>query len=83
MPSLAGAVATFPKFKVPSDRVISVREMSNNCIMMFMAAKPLPVKSQEAIDLESYLTSLSRGRRAFDRLRTKGSPPSPSSYRGP
>ena len=59
--SLVGAAATFPKFKVPSDTVITLSEMSNNCIMMFMGAKPLPLHSQEARDLTAYITSLSNG----------------------
>lgn len=61
VPSLVGAAATFPKFKVPNDRVISLQEMTNNCIMMFMAAKPLPLSSPESGQLNSYLTSLSAG----------------------
>jgi thiosulfate dehydrogenase len=60
VPSLVGAAATFPKFKVPNDRVITLPEMSNNCIMMFMAAQPLPLDSQESVDLTAYLTSLSK-----------------------
>ncbi|MFQ5528434.1 MAG: c-type cytochrome [Thermoanaerobaculia bacterium] len=61
VPSLVGAAATFPKFKVPNDRVVSVQEMSNNCIMMFMAAQPLPLDSAESRALGAYLTSLSAG----------------------
>ena len=61
VPSLIGAAATFPKFKVPNDRVISVQEMTNNCIMMFMAAQPLPLDTTESVALASYLTSLSAG----------------------
>ncbi len=61
VPSLVGAAATFPKFKVPSDTVITLADMGNNCIMMFMAAKPLPLNSQEARDLSAYVTSLSNG----------------------
>ena len=61
VPSLVGAAATFPKFKVPNDRVIALREMDNNCTMMFLGAKPLPLNSQEAIDLAAYVTSLSEG----------------------
>jgi len=61
VPSLIGAAATFPKFKVPNDRVISVQEMSNNCIMMFMAAQPLPLDSAQSQALLTYLTSLSEG----------------------
>ena len=61
VPSLAGAAATFPKFKVPNDSVITLGQMDNNCIMMFMGAKPLPLKSQESRSLVSYVTSLSNG----------------------
>ena len=61
VPSLAGAAATFPKFKVPNDSVITLTEMGNNCIMMFMGAKPLPMHSQQARDLTAYVTSLSNG----------------------
>lgn len=61
VPSLVGAAATFPKFKVPNDRVVSVQEMANNCIMMFMAAQPLPLQSPESRALGSYLTTLSAG----------------------
>jgi len=61
VPSLVGAAATFPKFKVPNDRVIGLREMHNNCTMMFLAAKPLPLGSQESMNLAAYVTSLSKG----------------------
>ncbi|RMH18176.1 MAG: hypothetical protein D6696_13680 [Acidobacteria bacterium] len=61
VPTLVGAAATFPKFKVPNDRVVTVQEMANNCIMMFMAAKGLPLDSQESKDLAAYLYSLSEG----------------------
>ena len=61
VPSLVGAAATFPKFKVPNDRVITVQEMTNNCIMMFMAAKPLGLMSPEMVDLTAYVHSLSTG----------------------
>ncbi len=61
VPSLAGAAATFPKFKVPNDAVITLADMDNNCIMMFMGAKPLPLNTPESRDLASYITSLSNG----------------------
>ncbi len=61
VPSLIGAAATFPKFKVPNDAVITIGDMANNCIMMFMMAKPLDPKSTEFKDLSAYLTSLSNG----------------------
>ncbi|MFQ5601842.1 MAG: hypothetical protein ACE5HS_01085 [bacterium] len=59
IPTLVGAAATFPKFKVPNDAVITVGDMANNCIMMFMAAQPLDPKSKEFKALSAYITSLS------------------------
>ncbi|MFQ5709177.1 MAG: hypothetical protein ACE5HO_17105 [bacterium] len=59
IPSLVGAAATFPKYKVPNDAVITVGDMANNCIQMFMAAQPLDLKSKEGRALVAYVTSLS------------------------
>jgi len=59
IPTLVGAAATFPKFKVPNDQVIDVTDMSNNCIMMFMSAQPLDKKSKEARALTAYIATLS------------------------
>ena len=59
VPTLVGAAATFPKFKVPNNAVIDLTDMANNCIQMFMAAQPLDKKSKEARALTAYLTSLS------------------------
>lgn len=61
IPSLIGAAAAFPKFKVPNNAVITLGDMANNCIMMFMMAKPLNPMSSEFKDLSAYLTSLSDG----------------------
>ncbi len=59
VPTLVGAAATFPKFKVPNDQVITLTDMANNCIMMFMAAQPMDPKSSEARALTAYVSSLS------------------------
>ena len=59
IPTLVGSAATFPKYKVPNDAVITVGDMANNCIMMFMAAQPLDSKSKEYKALSAYITSLS------------------------
>ena len=59
VPTLVGAAATFPKYKVPNDAVITLNDMANNCIMMFMGARPLNPKGQEMRDLVAYLTTLS------------------------
>ena len=44
---------------IPDDKVITVGDMNNNCIMMFMAAQPPGPKSKEAKALVTYVTSLS------------------------
>jgi thiosulfate dehydrogenase len=59
IPTLIGSAATFPKYKIPNDAVITVGDMANNCIMMFMAAQPLDPKSKEFKALSAYVTSLS------------------------
>lgn len=59
VPTLVGAAATFPKFKVPNDQVIDLTDMENNCIMMFMAAQPMAKNSKEARALTAYVASLS------------------------
>lgn len=59
VPTLVGAAATFPKFKVPNDQVIDLTDMQNNCIMMFMAAQPLAKNSKKARALTTYVSSLS------------------------
>ena len=61
IPNLAGAAATFPKYKVPNDRVITLQEMNNNCIKMFMGGKALGLESEESIALNMYVSSLSNG----------------------
>jgi thiosulfate dehydrogenase len=61
VPSLIGAAATFPKFKVPNDRVITVHEMANNCVMMFMGAVPPEIGSPDSNAIGAYLYSLSAG----------------------
>jgi thiosulfate dehydrogenase len=61
IPSLVGAAARFPKFKVPNDEVITLEMMHNHCIRMFMRGKRLPLNSPEAFYLAEYVTSLSNG----------------------
>lgn len=62
IPTLIGAAAQFPKYKVPNDAVIQLGEMNNNCIRMFMMGKPLDLNSKEARDLAAYVSTLSNGR---------------------
>lgn len=59
IPSLIGAAATFPKYKVPNDAVITLGDMNNNCIMMFMMAQPLAPNSREFKDLAAFVSTLS------------------------
>lgn len=61
IPSLVGAAARFPKYKVPNDRVITLTEMNNNCIKMFMQGKALAHNSREGIALAMYVSSFSNG----------------------
>ncbi|MFQ5512330.1 MAG: hypothetical protein ACE5EO_10840 [Candidatus Krumholzibacteriia bacterium] len=61
IPTLVGASARFPKYKVPNDRVVTLAQMNNNCIRMFMDGKGLELNSREAIALSMYISSLSNG----------------------
>ncbi|RMD96772.1 MAG: hypothetical protein D6814_10780 [Calditrichaeota bacterium] len=61
IPSLIGAAARFPKYKVPNDAVITLAQMDNNCIRMFMKGKRLPLNSPESFYLAAYVSSLSDG----------------------
>ncbi len=61
IPSLLGAAARFPKYKVPNDEVITLPMMNNNCIRMFMKGKRLPLNSPESYYLAKYVTSFSNG----------------------
>lgn len=58
IPDLHGSAATYPKFKVPNDAVITLAEMNNNCIVMFQMGQPLALGSQQSRDLAAYVTSL-------------------------
>ncbi len=61
IPSLVGASARFPKYKIPTDEVITLAQMDNNCIRMFLAGKRLPLNSPESFYLATYVSSLSNG----------------------
>lgn len=61
IPSLIGAAARFPRYKVPQDGVITLAQMNNNCMRMFMGGKRLPLDSPESSYLAAYVTSLSEG----------------------
>ncbi|MEE9166193.1 MAG: cytochrome c peroxidase [Candidatus Neomarinimicrobiota bacterium] len=62
IPDLHGSAATFPKFKVPNAEVITLSQMNNNCLMMFVGGKKrLPLNARESHAIALYVTSLSKG----------------------
>jgi len=61
IPSLQGVAANFPKFKPGNDAVITLSEMNNNCVVMFLKGQPITLGSPDARDLAYYITSLSTG----------------------
>lgn len=61
IPSLLGVASTFPKFKPGNDAVITLEEMNNNCVVMFLKGKPIPLGSMDGRDLAFFVTNLSRG----------------------
>ncbi|MCH7818724.1 MAG: hypothetical protein IIB40_04110 [Candidatus Marinimicrobia bacterium] len=61
IPSLVGASSSFPKYKIPNDAVITLQQMNNNCMRMFMSGKGLDLNTPEAWSLETYVASLSNG----------------------
>ncbi len=61
IPTLVGAAAGFPKYKVPNDAVITLEGMNNNCIKMFMMGDGLDLSSQPARDLATFVGTLSNG----------------------
>jgi len=63
IPTLIGGAASFPKAIGPMKVVNTVGGQNNMCIMTFLKGTPLDLNSQEAIDLEAYVYSLSNGRK--------------------
>jgi len=61
IPTLVGAASSFPKYKVPNDGVITLEQMNNNCIKMFMMGDGLDLMSEDARSLAAYVSSLSEG----------------------
>lgn len=59
IPDLHGAAATFPKFKIPNGRVITLEQMDTNCLRMFVMGNYLP--APDSHDLAMYVTSFSKG----------------------
>jgi len=69
IPSLKGAAATFPKWKMGAKKVITLAQMNNGCLQMFMKAKPLSLDDQRLADLAAYVTSLSKGKPVYPQLK--------------
>lgn len=63
IPTLIGGAASFPKAIGPMKVVNTVGGQNNMCIMTFLKGTPLDLNSQEAIDLEAYVYSLSKGKK--------------------
>jgi hypothetical protein len=63
IPTLKGAAAHFPAVRGPMKVVTDLMGMNNMCLMTFLKGKPLNKNSHQAIDLESYVASLSKGKR--------------------
>ena len=61
IPTLVGASARFPKYQKPNDRVITLAQMTNNCIRLFLDGKGVELNSREAVALSMYVSSLSNG----------------------
>jgi thiosulfate dehydrogenase len=61
VPSLAGAAASFPKFKPRLHNVITLSQQLVRCIAGGIQGTPPAFGSPELVDLETYVTSLSKG----------------------
>ena len=61
IPTLVGASASFPKYKVPNDAVITLATMNNNCMKMFMMGDGVDLGSPQARDLAAFVSTLSNG----------------------
>ena len=62
IPSLMSAAATFPKFKAPNADIISLAQMNNNCVAMFVGGKRLPLNGEKSHALALYMANLSKGK---------------------
>lgn len=63
IPTLIGAAASFPKPIGPARVVSTVGGQNNMCIVMFLRGTPLDLNGPEAVDLETYVYSLSNGKK--------------------
>ncbi len=63
IPTLKGAAAHFPAVRGPMKVVTDLMGMNNMCLMTFLKGSPLNKNSHQAIDLEAYVASFSKGKR--------------------
>ena len=63
IPTLKGAAAHFPAVRGPMKLVTDLMGMNNMCLMTFLKGKPINKNSHQALDLEAYVSSLSKGKR--------------------
>ncbi len=63
IPTLKGAAVNFPAIRGPMKRIADLADMNNMCIMTFMKGLPLNKNMRPAVDLQSYVASLSKGKR--------------------
>ena len=61
VPSLAGAAAAFPRFSQRSQSVMTLSQQLLRCIAGALQGQPPALGSAELVDLETYVTSLSKG----------------------
>lgn len=69
IPTLKGAAATFPTWKMGPGRVITLGEMNNACITMFLKGKALALDDPRHADLAAYVTYLSKGKPIYPQVK--------------
>lgn len=62
IPTLIGAATAYPKYSPASDQVISLCQMINTCLVLFMDGRPLDLDSPEMVAITMYVSSLSNGK---------------------
>ena len=68
IPDVRSSAATFPKWKMGAQRVITLGEMNNGCIEMFMKGKALRLDDPKYAELAAYETSLAQGKALYPQL---------------
>jgi thiosulfate dehydrogenase len=61
IPSLIGAAASFPRYAARTQSVITLQQQIMRCIGGALKGTPPAFGSPELVDLETYITSLSKG----------------------